>query len=172
MHFTCSCWTQLLHSFMAWKAGHSVQTYFLSFSFLSPEIKKIRLASIQARPHFLKEEKGWINWHKSCVPPFHTVQFNHVVAQQFGKMASQDIFSANAAVNFSWSVHTSHISSVLFASFSYKLDSSRTQLVLISLSYNYKPCSTWIQLVGWCKFMYNTAYIAVYDASLASWKQG
>ena len=85
MHFTCSCWTQLLHSFMAWKAGHSVQTYFLSFSFLSPEIKKIRLASIQARPHFLKEEKGWMNWHKSCVLLFRTVQFNHFVAWQFWK---------------------------------------------------------------------------------------
>ena len=30
---------------------------------------------LQARPHLLKEEKGWR--HKGCVPPFHTVQFNH-----------------------------------------------------------------------------------------------
>ena len=60
------------------------------------------------------------------------MKFIHDVAQQFSIMASQDVFSANAAVNFSWSVHTSHISSVLFASFNYKLDSSRTQLVLIA----------------------------------------
>ena len=38
MHFTCSCWMQLLHSLVR-KAGHSVQTFFLSLSFLSPEIR-------------------------------------------------------------------------------------------------------------------------------------
>ena len=45
---------------------------FLSLSLLSPEKKKRKywLARLlQARPHFLKE-KGWINWHKNCVPHF------------------------------------------------------------------------------------------------------
>ena len=40
--------------------------------------------------------------------------------------------SCNTAANFSRSVHTSHIFGPLFASSNYKLDLSRTQLVLIA----------------------------------------
>ena len=69
----CSCYIASWHGKLA---TYSIQTYFsLPFAPLTRN-KKIQLASkiVTSWTLLLKEEKGWTNWHKSCVSPFHTVK--------------------------------------------------------------------------------------------------